>query len=461
MRSATLGAEHFLSPRLTQAVVAGKTRVVFLTRGSLVLLAASKVEEVESYLSLVLETLYHQILFVLTARVHQVLSSSSSYDLRNLLGGTENVMAGLAEQALKGPAILAGGVRSLAISLAVREEAGRVLAHIQSQSSDILYAMLLVGDRLLTLLQPRNPEHRMHSTDLFLIVNFVNTQPALRGRESWTPLCLPRFNSKGFLYSYIGYCDEASDLCLLLVSTNQKPETFHLFQQWRAAVVQALERDGTLEAIRKAQGSEAAVPPGQSFLSDHQPQLLHFLYSYRPSQPASGDGGSSPSGVAAHLSNSSNLPSALAAITGQSSSQEAEATVNQYLSSPFQFPLNLAPESVWTAYQKSALMLRHSTAQPECTIPDAGAGGAAGAAAAGTEADHVAHALWEKPLAHGITYHTSGPFLTLALAGPCFEVHATFQATVMPADAQTICQRLINSIKRDSDRLFHTKPNSF
>lgn len=67
-------------------------------------------------------------------------------------------------------------------------------------------------------------------------VHHCRGQAALKGTESWTPLCLPRFNPNGYLYSYIGYLDEHSTVCLLLIAAQQKPEIFHQFQQWKHAV---------------------------------------------------------------------------------------------------------------------------------------------------------------------------------------------------------------------------------
>lgn len=48
------------------------------------------------------QTIYQQILLTLTVAVQKQLRESSSYDLRNLLGGTETVLNGIAERARTG-----------------------------------------------------------------------------------------------------------------------------------------------------------------------------------------------------------------------------------------------------------------------------------------------------------------------------------------------------------------------
>ena len=185
-----------------KAVTAGDTTTVVLVRGAVVLVAVSPYGETEVFLAALLEQLYHQILFTLTSMVQKKLVASSSYDLRNLLGGTEGILAGLADRGLRDPGpLLLGAVRTLPLAPAVRDECGRVLATARAQSGgSMLFAVLLAGDRLVTYLQPCLPEaHRLHPADLRLLVNFVAAQKALRGAESWTPLCLPRFNANGYL----------------------------------------------------------------------------------------------------------------------------------------------------------------------------------------------------------------------------------------------------------------------
>jgi hypothetical protein len=289
-------------PDRVRCVVAGRSRMVFLTRGSIILLAVSPFGEAEAFLALLLEGLYQQVVLTLTAGVQRQLRDRR-YDLRNLLGGTEQVLAGLAgttatttatttastptpasqsssspppttatatatattatatsngsgangsdaldtvsarralsSRVLSDGALLCGGVRALAVEPAVRAAVGATLASLRRRCPDILYAVLLVGDRLLALLQPDSggggdtgdrkssssssssggggdngggggggggfnvevegdPQFALHFLDLRLVVNFVCSKRAAlqKQREIWMPLCLPRFNAR-------------------------------------------------------------------------------------------------------------------------------------------------------------------------------------------------------------------------------------------------------------------------
>lgn len=58
-------------------------------------------------------------------------------------------------------------------------------------------------------------------SDLHLIFNLVSASTAFRTAESWTPICLPRFDNSGYLHAHISYLDDTCNACLLLLSTDR------------------------------------------------------------------------------------------------------------------------------------------------------------------------------------------------------------------------------------------------
>ena len=48
----------------------------------------------------------------------------------------------------------------------------------------------------------------LHPLDLLLLTNFVTANGSFRQSESFSPVCLPRFNSSGFLHAYINYISQ-------------------------------------------------------------------------------------------------------------------------------------------------------------------------------------------------------------------------------------------------------------
>jgi len=122
-------------------------------------------------------------------------------------------------------------------------------------AQDLLYVLLLVNDKVVTLLRPR--KHSIHPTgaftigrcvramacdsprlitltpDLHLLMNVLKSSPGLKSSETWLPLCLPKFNPNGFVYALIDYVKE--NIGLIFVSADR--EGFEQLQGWKRRVV--------------------------------------------------------------------------------------------------------------------------------------------------------------------------------------------------------------------------------
>merc|ERR1719232_2473753 len=72
---------------------------------------------------------------------------------------------------------------------------------------------------------------QLHTSDLHLILTFVGRQPGLLTNELWFPLCLPRFNSSGFLYAYTSCLDPmGTGLSIVLISPDNTTNQFESFR---------------------------------------------------------------------------------------------------------------------------------------------------------------------------------------------------------------------------------------
>lgn len=104
--------------------------IAFLSIGYITLLAVESTERgqqsTEPFLTLLLEHVYSQIVFLLTDQMQQIFQRSPSFDMRTLLGATERVMEGLL---LNSAALFAGGVQILPL------EPSRKFSYLTSQSS--------------------------------------------------------------------------------------------------------------------------------------------------------------------------------------------------------------------------------------------------------------------------------------------------------------------------------------
>jgi hypothetical protein len=156
------------------------------------------------------------IVFTITSKAITLLERNPSYDLRKLLGGTRASLKSIIHMANTTPSLMMEAVPTVKMPVATRSEVTKILS--TAKGSNILYCVLLMKNQLVAYSQTKAKGLSLQSSDLLLIINFINSSPSLRANDSWTPMCLPAFNSGGFLHAFISFMSGEKDLCLLLIS---------------------------------------------------------------------------------------------------------------------------------------------------------------------------------------------------------------------------------------------------
>lgn len=57
--------------------------------------------------------------------------------------------------------------------------------------------------------------------DLHIVQNLVDSSESLKTAESWTPICLPKFDSSGYMHGHVSYLAEDCQACLLLLTVDR------------------------------------------------------------------------------------------------------------------------------------------------------------------------------------------------------------------------------------------------
>jgi len=241
-----------------QCIESDNLCIVFMTVGSITLVSISKatpegILETEAFSRLQLEYLYAQLIFNLTDRVQTIFRNNPGYDLRSMMNSGDNVLHGLLEETgpdgNAGP-FLVGGVQSVfPISHKLRKKTSQVLQSIGSKTENLAFALLVMGDKIVSLVQSSFRPHQLRVSDLHLILKFVSKQPGLCNSELWIPMCLPRFNSGGFLYAYTHCLDVESRLCLILISSHSTTEQFQLLRSASAQIRENLGFPSTTDSV--------------------------------------------------------------------------------------------------------------------------------------------------------------------------------------------------------------------
>lgn len=103
----------------------------------------------------------------------------------------------------------------------------------------VLFALVIANNQIISYIKPK--DYNLHpigkimtiyyneacllltlSSDIQLIFNLVDASTSFRSAESWTPMCLPKFNDTGFLHAYVSFFPNNSPACLLLISTDKE-----------------------------------------------------------------------------------------------------------------------------------------------------------------------------------------------------------------------------------------------
>jgi hypothetical protein len=184
-----------------RTVVAGDLKIVFVMKGALHLVAVSKTTETEMELARQLDCIYDQIICILTDSIQSVLKKKASFDLRNLLGGTDAVLYSLMHNMSHTLNYSLKSVKPLIVSKQVRTTLGDIL--LRNKVPKLMFSLLISGDRLVHLIQ--NKKYTLQMTDLLLLMNFVNSSTSMRSSETWTPLCLPALSSSQYVYVYVNF----------------------------------------------------------------------------------------------------------------------------------------------------------------------------------------------------------------------------------------------------------------
>ena len=229
-----------------QSMKAGSMLVVFLNTKALTLVAISDGSQSEGWLRLQLEYTYAQVIFTLTDQIQSIFEQSPSYDLRTMMG--PNVDASLrnlldqfdpsvCETNISAPSYSQGVSTFLTAGIEcvfplppeLRDGTSKLLIDA-CRGDNTLFALLVIGTRLVTIVQPSNPSSQLHTSDLHLILTFVGRQAGLLTNELWFPVCLPRFDSSGFLYAYTSCLDPLrTGLSIVLISGDNSTEQFKVF----------------------------------------------------------------------------------------------------------------------------------------------------------------------------------------------------------------------------------------
>lgn len=215
------------------------------------------------------------ISIVTLSHMSSVYEKRNNYDLRKLLAGSERLVdAFLSNETNKkvsnNPFVaLTHSVLILPMEANIRDSITSTIISNCSKIKDLVFAVLLAKNKLITLVRMKNCY--MHTDDLRIIFNLVQCTESFRTAESWTPICLPKFNPNGFLHAYISYLDDSCEACIFLMSANI--QSFEELSNAKKNITEKMMKTNSFDAINNGMNCE-----GISLKNIGIPEIRHFLY---------------------------------------------------------------------------------------------------------------------------------------------------------------------------------------
>ncbi|CAF2124401.1 unnamed protein product [Brassica napus] len=236
-------------------VKAGKHQVVFLVKGPIYLVCISCTDETYEYLRGQLDLLYGQMIVILTKSIDRCFEKNAKFDMTPLLGGTDAVFSSLVHSFSWNPATFLHAYTCLPLPHASRKATGTVLQDVCA--SGVLFSLLMCRHKVISLAGAQKAS--LHPDDLLLLSNFVMSSESFRQvlnilpiykqtSESFSPICLPRYNPQAFLHAYVHFFDD--DTYVILLTT--RSDAFYHLKDCRVRIEAVLLKSNILTTVQRS-----------------------------------------------------------------------------------------------------------------------------------------------------------------------------------------------------------------
>jgi hypothetical protein len=88
----------------------------------------------------------------------------------------------------------------------------------------------------------------LHPDDILLLANFILSSESFRTSESFSPICLPRYNPMAFLYAYVHFFDEHTYVTLLTT----RSDAFYDLKDSRSLIQNVLLKSNVLIEVQRS-----------------------------------------------------------------------------------------------------------------------------------------------------------------------------------------------------------------
>jgi hypothetical protein len=186
-----------------------------------------------------------------------------------MLAGSERLLDSLTVNMQTDPSFMLSAVRVLSLPSPTRDTISSVIGQSCGNVKNLVFAILIADNRLVALV--RMKKYFIHPADLHLIFNLVKSSESFKHSENWTPICLPKFDSSGFMHAHVSYLTDECPACLLMLTVER--DAFFELSASKEKIVAGLEKAGAIKTIME-NIQMCRYDPSKIGI----PDIKHFLY---------------------------------------------------------------------------------------------------------------------------------------------------------------------------------------
>ncbi|KAK2196709.1 bifunctional Vacuolar fusion protein Mon1/FUZ-MON1-HPS1 [Babesia duncani] len=246
---------------------------VYMERGPLSYFGISKSGNSPLMVYKIMSNFHMQIISILTRGIERALLKKPSYDVQNLMGGTQPIFHKLLDS-LNGPLWLLDNLAYEPLPLPPNTRNLLSAFFTDFKTDNILCAFLMVSHRIAAITMAKGKT--ISSTDIAIVINTVSASKSLKEQENWTPICLSNFNDEAFTYAYIKYIDP--EIGIVCISSRGDQEQFHRISRHLSDTIQLMVASKCLDDLRLSLGATPLEFPCGIL---KQCEIVHVMYASR------------------------------------------------------------------------------------------------------------------------------------------------------------------------------------
>jgi hypothetical protein len=197
-----------------------------MKKGQLIFIALSKkLDDSVSLLHSQLESIYSQLMSILTVKFYEKLEDNPSKVL-TAMGGTENLFEQIIQYSSNSFISIFNSYQIMNFEN-FGESRDKINKILEDNKGNSLYCILMTPYEIISFVHSN--QITVQASDLILIQNLILCTEMLRTQESYVPICLPGVSDQGFLQLYSHFSEE--NIGIIFVTENVDPMCFMEFQK--------------------------------------------------------------------------------------------------------------------------------------------------------------------------------------------------------------------------------------